>query len=140
MKKKKEDRKVILILILILFILAFFRTFHNVYVIYKNDYQTRLTKNYGFCDKQGYGFVRTIIEKNNIRDNIRIINYSNSFASINSLFYNFGKNKIYNENYLILLNYNNNHNNNSIIIFNNFKYKIIDNYKNSCFFLKKSND
>jgi len=118
MKKKKKDLKVILILILILFILVFFRTFHNIYVIYKNDYQTRLTKSYGFCDKQGYGFVRSIIKKNNIRDNIRIINYSNNFASIDSLFYNFDKNKIYNENYLILLNYNNNHNNKSII-FNN---------------------
>ena len=112
--------------------LIFFKTFHNVYVINRNDYETRLTNNYGYCDKQGYGFVRSSINKNKIKDNIRIINNSNDFAAIDSLFYNFDK--IYDEYYLILLN----HNDKSLGILKNPKYQILDSYENKCFLIKKN--
>jgi len=137
MKKKIEQNKFILILLSILFILIFFKAFHNVYIILRVDYTARLTNNYGYCDKQGYGFVRSTIIKNGIKDNINIINNLNGFAQINSLFYKF--NKSYNKNYLILLNYNNNNNNNSVITLNNSKYEILDSYENKCFLLKKKN-
>jgi len=132
MNKKIINNKSILILLTIFFILIFFKTFNNVYVIERNNYEKRLTKNYGYCDKQGYGFVRSTVNKNKIKENIRIINNFKSLAAIDVLFYNFNKN--YNENYLILLNYENK---TSPIIFNNIIYEIFDNYNNQCFLLKK---
>ena len=132
MKKKIKHNNIIIILLSILSFLIFFKTFHNVYVINRNDYETRLTNNYGYCDKQGYGFVRSTINKNKIKDNIRIINNSNDFAAIDSLFYNFDK--IYDEYYLILLN----HNDKSLGILKNPKYQILDSYENKCFLIKKN--
>lgn len=134
MKKNIEQNKIILTLLSILFFLIFFKTFHNVYVIVRNDYAARLTNNYGYCDKQGYGFVNSTIIKNGIKDNINIINNLNGFAHIDSLFYKFDKS--YNKNYVILLNYNNN---NSVITLNNSKYEILDSHENKCFLLKKEN-
>lgn len=134
MKTNIEKNKIILTLLSILFFLIFFKTFHNVYVIVRNDYAARLTNNYGYCDKQGYGFVNSTIIKNGIKDNINIINNLNGFAHIDSLFYKFDKS--YNKNYVILLNYNNN---NSVITLNNSKYEILDSYENKCFLLKKEN-
>ncbi len=133
MKKKYQNNKIILVLLSILFVLIFFKTFHNVYIIQRNDYTTRLTNNYGYCDKQGYGFVRSIIIKYKIKDNIHIINNFNNLGAIDALFYSF--NKAYNEDYLILLNYKSN---DSSIIFNNVKYEILDNYNNQCFLVKKN--
>ena len=68
MKTNIEKNKIILTLLSILFFLIFFKTFHNVYVIVRNDYAARLTNNYGYCDKQGYGFVSSTIIKNGIKD------------------------------------------------------------------------
>ena len=132
MKKKINHNNIIIIILSILPFLIFFKTFHNVYVINRNDYETRLTNNYGYCDKQGYGFVRSAINKNKIKDNIRIINNSNDFAAIDSLFYNFDK--IYDEYYLILLK----HNDKSLGILKNPKYQILDSYENKCFLIKKN--
>lgn len=134
MKTNIEQNKIIITLLSILFFLIFFKTFHNVYVIVRNDYAARLTNNYGYCDKQGYGFVNSTIIKNGIKDNINIINNLNGFAHIDSLFYKFDKS--YNKNYVILLNYNNN---NYVITLNNSKYEILDSYENKCFLLKKEN-
>ena len=133
MKNQRQKNKIILTVLSILFILLFFKTFLNVYVIQRNDYSTRLTNNYGYCDKQGYGFVNSTINKNKIKNNVRIINNYKSLGAIDALFYNF--NEVYDENYLILLNYKNN---NSSIIFNNVKYEILDNYNNQCFLVKKN--
>lgn len=138
MKKHTRYNTIVLIFLSILFVLIFFKTFHNVYVIQRNDYVKRLINNYGYCDKQGYGFVHSTINKYRIKDNVNIINNFNSLSSINALFYNFDKN--YDENYLILLDYNNNNNNSSIILLNNTEYKILDSYENKCFLLKKNND
>ena len=133
MKNQRQKNKIILTVLSILFILLFFKTFLNVYVIQRNDYATRLTNNYGYCDKQGYGFVNSTINKHKIKNNVRIINNYKSLGAIDALFYNF--NEVYNENYLILLNYKNN---DSSIIFNNVKYEILDNYNNQCFLVKKN--
>jgi hypothetical protein len=137
-KKKLKKSNKILILLSILFTLIFFKTFYNVYVIKRNDYITRLTNSYGYCDKQGYGFVNFIVKTRKIKENIKIISFDNQ-PNIGALFFDF--NKIYNKNYLILLNFNDKTNNsNTNITFNNLQYKILDNYHNKCFFLKKIND
>jgi hypothetical protein len=137
-KKKLKKTNKILILLAILFTLIFFKTFYNVYVIQRNDYIARLTNSYGYCDKQGYGFVNFIVKTRKIKENIKIISFDNQ-PNIGALFFDF--NKIYNKNYLILLNFNDKTNNsNTNITFNNLQYKILDNYHNKCFFLKKIND
>jgi hypothetical protein len=137
-KKKLNQTNKILILLAILFTLIFFKTFHNVYAIQRSNYTTRLVNNYGYCDKQGYGFVNWIIKTRKIKENIKIINFD-SQPDIGALFFDF--NKIYNKNYLILLNFNNISNNSgSNITLGNSQYKILDNYHNKCFFIKKIND
>jgi hypothetical protein len=137
-KKRLEKSNKILILLAILFTLIFFKTFYNVYAIQRNDYTTRLVNNYGYCDKQGYGFVNETIKKRKIEENIKIINFDNQ-PNISALFFDF--NKIYNKNYLILLNFNNKSNNSdSSIMLGKLQYQILDNYQNKCFFIKKIND
>lgn len=137
-KKKLRKSNKILILLAILFTLIFFKIFHNVYAIQRNDYTTRLVNNYGYCDKQGYGFVNETIKKRKIKENIKIINFDNQ-PNIGALFFDF--NNIYNKNYLFLLNFNNKSNNSvSNIKLDNSQYKILDNYQNKCFFIKKIND
>jgi hypothetical protein len=137
-KKKLKKTNKILILLAILFTLIFFKTFYNVYVIQRNDYIARLSNSYGYCDKQGYGFVNFIVKTRKIKENIKIISFDNQ-PNIGALFFDF--NKIYNKNYLILLNFNDKTNNsNANITLNKLQYKILDNYHNKCFFLKKIND
>ena len=137
-KQKFKNNNAILIFLTILFTLIFFKTFYNIYIIQRNSYLVRLINSYGYCDKQGFGFVDWIIKTRQIKENIKIINFENQ-PDISVLFFNF--NKIYNMNYLILLNFNNKQNNNdSIITLDNFQYKILDNYQNKCFFIKKIND
>jgi len=101
--KKKLNIKNIYILGIFILILSFYKTPLNFYVILKNDYNSRIVKSAGYCDNQGYGFLKYIYQKYEMiyPHNYDVINYNNS-ASANSYFYNIKKNK--NANLVILLN------------------------------------
>jgi hypothetical protein len=125
-KKTKLNYTYFLVL---LFLMIHFKLFENVYVVYRSNLSERLTTNYGYCEKNSYGFIKYIEKKYKFNRNISILNdeiHPNSQAFI------YKPKKEYDPNFAILLNYNKE---NSIININN--YTIIDQYKN-CFYLKKN--
>ena len=66
--------------------LYIFNLFLNIFIISKNDYETRLINNGGYCEKGGYGFIKFVKEKYTISNNIRIENFNN-FPAYESLFH-----------------------------------------------------
>ena len=108
-----------------------------------------MIRNYGYCDKEGYGYVKYIIQNYNVGDNLTIINKNptpgiNSLFGINSLLNLKSDNKI---NKIVLVNFKETTEKN---IFNkkikklwveeNYidlsKFKIIHRYGN-CYYLNK---
>ena len=61
--KNKLNIKKIYILCIFFLILSFYKTFLNTYIILKNDYNLRIEKNAGYCENQGYGFLKYIYQK-----------------------------------------------------------------------------
>ena len=68
--KKKENFILLLAIIVFLTINNFF---YNFYFILKKNYSERMTYHYGYCDKSGYGFIKYINEKYNLKKNIKIL-------------------------------------------------------------------
>jgi hypothetical protein len=77
--------------------------FTNTYILLKNNYEERMLKNAGFCDKQGYGFIQFVDQKykNNINENIPVINFADLPDAAS---YFFDTRKKISEKYIILLN------------------------------------
>ena len=85
----------------ILFLTIYFNFFENVYVIYKSNFNERLVSNYGYCEKNSYGFIKFIEKKYKLNENISIQNdeiYPSSQAFI------YKPKKENNKKFLILLN------------------------------------
>jgi hypothetical protein len=115
--------------LVILFLIIYFNFFENVYVIYKSNFNERLVSNYGYCEKNSYGFIKFIEKKYKTNKNISIQNdeiYPSSQAFI------YKPKKENNKKFLILLNHN--ENKKTINIKN---YSIIEKFKN-CYYLKKN--
>ncbi len=113
----------------ILFLTIYFNFFENVYVIYKSNFNERLVSNYGYCEKNSYGFIKFIEKKYKLNENISIQNdeiYPSSQAFI------YKPKKENNKKFLILLNRD--ENKKTINIKN---YSIIEKFKN-CYYLKKN--
>ena len=115
---------------LILFVFSIFSdAFLNSYLIIKNNYELRLIDSYGFCDKQGYGYIRKI-KKNFSPSHVTLINYSNDYPLGEKLFFS--------------INNDNKKMNNLIIINthlkktkNNFdNYQLLDQFQN-CQYLQR---
>ena len=143
MKKKNTNiinQSIFIYLIFFFLIVILFKdtkTFYSIFKISKSNYSERLSKNYesvfysGFCQNQSHGYL-IYIKENFEYDNIpKILNFDTTkkipywvFQKINHK----ESNK-----YLILLNYNLM----SGEEFNFAKYKILDNYQDSCFYLLK---
>ena len=116
-------------LLLLCFLIIYFKLFESSYIIFKYNYETRLVKNYGYCEKSSYGYVKYIEKKFKPSKNIKIIN-DESHPSSDIFIHKPGIE--YYENYLILLNYNDQ---NSQVKVSD--YSILDKFKN-CFYLKKN--
>lgn len=115
--------------LVILFLIIYFNFFENVYVIYKSNFNERLVSNYGYCEKNSYGFIKFIEKKYKFNKNISIQNdeiYPSSQAFI------YKPKKENNKKFLILLNRD--ENKKTINIKN---YSIIEKFKN-CYYLKKN--
>jgi len=121
-------KKFYIYLLTLFFLVIFFKFFESTYILLKYDYETRLTKNYGFCEKSSYGYVKYIQNKYELKKNINIINDESHPSS--EMFIHKPKRKYYTK-YLILLNYNDQ---NSKI--NLSQYNVIDKFKN-CYYLEK---
>ena len=126
----KSKKNLIIYFILLVFISLYFKFFENFYILLKYNYETRLTSNYGYCEKNSYGFIKYIDKKYKLIKNIHIFNDDRSFPYSEAFIHK--PKKEYDENYLIILNYNEQ---NSRINLENFE--IIEKFKN-CFFLKKN--
>jgi hypothetical protein len=116
--------------LLILFTLVIHNTFLNTYIIYKNNYETRVLKYGGFCEPQGYGFIKFIRSKYKINYNFVILNFKD-FSPIDGYFHNF--NNVTKNNYIALIGITNSE------FSKNYKpnYIVIEKVDN-CYFIKKN--
>jgi len=119
------------LIILSFFIFNIFNTFENTYIILKNNYESRVLKYSGYCEKQGYGFIKKVFFTfPDINPNLQVYNNSD-FPSAIGYFYDFRKN--YNNNYLILLNFDEK----NLIEFKKKKFRKIY-QEDKCYLLKKN--
>ena len=122
-------------IVLSLIILKFFNTPYNLYSIFNWNYEQRMEQNYGFCEKESWGFSNFVINKFDLKNKeINIIN-DGGYVTLERIF-NIKKINSKNANFLIVLNYKNENVEN---IFDS-KYDFIENYKvryryNNCFLL-----
>ena len=129
MKKNNLYLIATILLILIVYKTNFLRSLHNIFII---SYDDRISNTYGFCEKEGIGYVNFIKKNFNIDGKIEIINSLEGN-------YNSGEWSVYNSNfsekikskYLIIINYEKIEEK-----FNLNDYKILHNFKD-CFFLNK---
>ncbi len=117
----------LIFILVIIFLSVHFKFFENTYIILKSDYHQRLISNYGYCEKNSYGFIKYVEDKYKFKKNIKIIN-DESYPLSDGFIYK--PKKKYYKNKIILINYN--EKDSSIDL---QKYKIIEKYKN-CFYLK----
>lgn len=128
MKKNNLYLFIIILLFLIVHKIDFLRSLHDLTVI---GYDDRINNTYGFCDKEGIGYVNFIKKNFDIDGKLKI---KNSLKSNNN---NSGEWSVYNSNfseqnktdYLIIINYEKLKKK-----FNLSNYKILHNFKD-CYFL-----
>ena len=80
MKSKKTYFIITFLFFLIIYKIDFLRSLHDTIII---NYDDRISKTYGFCDREGIGYVNFIKKKFNVNDKIEIRN-SLRFNSNNS--------------------------------------------------------
>ncbi len=123
-----------LITIIFLFLIAYkINLLKSLHDLFMRDYDERISNVYGFCDKEGIGYVNFIKKKFKINGKIKLIN---SLKQNNN---NSGEWAVYNSNfsekiksdYLILINHEK-----FKIKYNLDNYKILHNFKD-CYFLTK---
>jgi hypothetical protein len=131
MKKNNLYLIIAILLLLIVYKNNFLRSLHDLIIL---SYDDRISNTYGFCDKQGIGYVNFIKKNFNIDGKIKIRN------SLKQNNYNSGEWSVYNSNfseklefdYLILINYEKF---NKEFDLNDFQ--ILHNFKD-CYFLIKN--
>lgn len=70
-----KNNKLITFFILLIVFSEFYKLPYNSYLLIKRPYEERMISNYGYCDKEGYGYIKFIINKFNIdKKNLTIIN------------------------------------------------------------------
>ena len=99
---KKFIKKNFYYILILFFVTINFNSLEKFYLIYLNDYNERLALAYGYCDKEGYGFVKKNLDDRIIKSNFKIEN-KDDFPSIKGFFYKFNNN-IVNETYIFLIN------------------------------------
>ena len=131
MKKNNLYLIITILLFLITYKFNFFRSLHDLIIV---SYDDRIINTYGFCDKEGIGYVNFIKKNFNINGKIKIRN------SLKQNKNNSGEWSVYNPNfseklksdYLIIINYKKLKKN-----FNLGNYKILHNFKD-CYFLTQN--
>ena len=123
-----------------------FQIYKKTALLISRDADRRLIDHHGYCSGESVGFVKYLYKKYNFEFIPKIINFDEMAPDEYWSIFKFDKNirnKIYNYDYIILLNYNSKKSNkiNNIIyseINNEFdikNYKILENSKN-CYLLK----
>ena len=131
MKKNNLYLIATILLILTVYKTNFLRSLHDLFII---SYDDRISNTYGFCEKEGIGYVNFIKKNFNIDGKIKL---RNSLKQNNN---NSGEWSVYNSNfseklefdYLIIINFEKLNKK-----FNLNNYKILHNFKD-CYFLTKN--
>lgn len=71
--KKKKNKNLTIKIIIIFLTLIHTEFFINSYLVILKKYEPRLVSNYGYCEKQGYGFLKKFKNKYNLTNNSQII-------------------------------------------------------------------
>ena len=131
MKKNNLYLIATILLILIVYKINFLRSLHDISII---SYDDRISNTYGFCDKQGIGYVNFIKKNFDIDGKLKIKNSlkSNSNYSGEWSVYNSNFSEKIESKYLIVINYEKIKEK-----FNLNNYKILHNFED-CFFLIKN--
>ena len=127
---KKFIKNNLYFILILLFITVNFNSLEKIYLIHLKDYSQRLLDAYGYCDKEGYGFVQKNINEEIIKSNFNIEN-NEDFPSIKGFFYTF-KSSIDKNTYVFLINQKDKIKD---VYINN--YEIIKKEEN-CYLLKKN--
>ena len=53
---------------LIIALLQYFSVPYNIYSLLKRPYEERMTREYGYCEKEGYGYTKFIMNKYNLNE------------------------------------------------------------------------
>ncbi len=89
-------------IIFFLLVIVIFDGFTNTYIVIRENYEKRMLNLAGFCNNQGYGFYKKIIEKfSSNSPNIDVINY-NDYPTPKGYFFNHQKG-YYNKSQIILI-------------------------------------
>jgi len=114
-----------LFLLIILIITHFFNIYQNIFIIFKRNYEERMTLAYGNCERASYGFLKKVYELSK-SENLNVKNFEDHlWPSINNLFIKIDK-KI-DSKFIVLLN------------FTDYKDYSYINFSNQKFFLKPEN-
>jgi hypothetical protein len=134
---KKFFIKNFLFLVIILIITHFFNLYQNIYIIYKRNYEERMTLEYGNCGRASYGFLKKSYELTK-SENLNVINFEEHlWPSINNLFTKVDKD--IDTKFVVLLNFTD-YEDHSYINFSNqkifFKSKNIILKESNCYLIK----
>ena len=114
-----------LFLLIILIITHYFNLYQNIFIIFKRNYEERMTLAYGNCERASYGFLKKVYELTK-SENLNVKNFEEHlWPSINNLFIKIDK-KI-DSKFIVLLN------------FTDYKDYSYINFSNQKFFLKSEN-
>ena len=127
--KIKNNNLLIVNIIFIVMLLFAFDFPKNLYNILLHNYADRRLNLYGYCDRESFGYLEKI---NNIyKININSYNFEDYPKSSSVFFYNI--NNFFDNNKIIILNYNSDNESHKKYFFDNYSnYIILDNYKNRC--------
>ena len=76
---KKLNQIYLYIFVILLFTIIINNFFLNTFILIKNNYEKRMINVYGYCDKQGYGFLSDVKKIINIEEGVLIKNSSTDF-------------------------------------------------------------
>jgi len=96
-------KNISLIILFTFIIFKFFNTPYNIYSILLSNYEKRMTKAYGFCENESWGFYNLVIKKFDLKNKeIKIIHDEDNITleSLTNL-----KRSDRNVKYLMVLNY-----------------------------------
>lgn len=135
-----KQKNFIIFFLLTIFIFQFFKLPYSTYNLLKWDYKDRMTQNYGYCERESWGFYDYVIENFKLKDkSITVINYE-GHVTLEFLF-NFENavGEYYQEkkksNYFLITNFESS---NDETIFDKFEdlknYKVLYRY-NNCYLL-----
>jgi len=123
--------KNIFFILFILFALSYLNFFLNILIVYKNNYTERMIKSSGYCEREGYGFIKDMIQKHKIPGNPEVRNFSNNYPQVYGYFFDIKKKS--NSKYIIIINAENK----NLEYFKAQGFVIMENKNNNCYLLKK---